>query len=75
MADQPGKDENYGDWREPAQDQVEVEDGVAEDHNIFIENMDDRVVDKEETKDKKDHPPLSFVGYTFGFHDLSFELN
>ena len=42
----------------------------------FVENMDDRVVDKEETKDKKDYPPLSFVEYAHClFHDLTFFLN
>ena len=70
---QPGVDEDYSYWSEPAQYQVEIEDGVAENHNIFVENMDDRVVDKEETKDKKDYPPLSFVEYAYClFHALSF---
>ena len=72
MAGQPDVNEDYRYRTEPAQHQNEIKSGVAEYHKIFVENMDDRVIDEEETKDKKDHPPLPFVEYAFYlFHNLA----
>ena len=70
MAGQPDVDKDYHYRAEPAHHQDKIESGVAEYHKIFVKNMDDRVIDEEETKDKKDHPPLPFVEYAYYlFHD------
>jgi hypothetical protein len=61
MFGQPDIDKNNQDGTKPAHHQVNKKNRVTEDLVIFVENMDNRIINQKKTEDKKDYPPFLFV--------------
>ena len=64
---QPSVNRDYRNGEEPADHQIKKKERVAQYQEIFVKDVDYRIIYQEKAKDKTDYPPLFFKEHILVF--------